>query len=608
MKKLFRNLMLVAVAALGMASCADVPPPFIEPGGEVTAPGTSGTWDAPFTVAELVANQSDEVVWVHGYIVGSIPEGVESSTMKYMTFTADDASGTNICIADSPDETDYSKCVPVQLPSGSDARSMLNLKNNSGKLGVEVWLKGTASNYCGSAGLKSVVTFTLVAPTEEDDKKGEFTPADGAIGDGSLENPFNAAAAYNYTGVLPAGQATTEKFYVRGIVCESSKFEVSPQYKNATFHISEDGTATGTQFLIYRTKGLNGADITSESDVQVGDEVIVYASLVNYNGTTPETAQGGIIYSQKRGGVDVTPGEGGEEENPDTPDASSGNGTWDAPYSVAGLIANQTNSEVWVRGYIVGSIPGSRHTEMTFTATNASGTNICIAASPTETDYTKCVPVQLPNGSDARTYLNLKNNPGMLGKEVWLKGSAEKYCGAPGLKGVSKYTLSAPTSEDGGTAGEDDTPADGGNKYTMVTAMSEGTYVIAACTSGTSYVIAKSLDASYNYGYLYTDNATLNGNALTATETNEFVFKAVDGGYTIQDVSGRYYYMSGDFNSFNVSPTPKDGYVWSVIINADGTFSLTNVEKGKTIQYSSEYSSYGAYSDITNTLPCLFKK
>lgn len=33
MKKLFRNLMLVAVAALGMASCEDVPAPFVEPGG-----------------------------------------------------------------------------------------------------------------------------------------------------------------------------------------------------------------------------------------------------------------------------------------------------------------------------------------------------------------------------------------------------------------------------------------------------------------------------------------------------------------------------------------------------------------------------------------------
>ncbi len=139
----------------------------------------------------------------------------------------------------------------------------------------------------------------------------EETPGE-AKGDGSLENPFNAAAALEYTAALPADQATSEKFYVKGIVCESNKMDISTQYKNATFHISEDGTASAAQFYIFRTKGLNGADITSEDDVQVGDEVIVYASLVNYKGNTPETAQGGIIYAQKRNGVDLNPGEGGD--------------------------------------------------------------------------------------------------------------------------------------------------------------------------------------------------------------------------------------------------------------------------------------------------------
>ncbi len=145
--------------------------------------------------------------------------------------------------------------------------------------------------------------------TEDGDE--EETPGE-AKGDGSLENPFNAVAALEYTAALPADQATSEKFYVKGIVCESSKMDISTQYKNATFHISEDGTASTTQFLIFRTKGLNGADITSEDDVQVGDEVIVYASLVNYKGNTPETAQGGMITSLKRNGVELNPGDGGD--------------------------------------------------------------------------------------------------------------------------------------------------------------------------------------------------------------------------------------------------------------------------------------------------------
>ncbi|MBR5465797.1 MAG: carbohydrate binding domain-containing protein [Bacteroidaceae bacterium] len=312
-----------------------------QPGGEVTpdTPETpsedGGTWDKPYTVAQAIANQTGKEVWVHAYIVGSIPEGAASTVLSNMTFTADGAHYTNMCIADDPAETNYSKCAPVQLPSGSAARANLNLKENPAMLGKEVWLKGKATKYCGAPGLKEISKYSLTAPTSDDggntDEGGNDTPAEGAQGDGSLENPFNAAAAFNYTSALPADQATTEKFYIKGIVCESNKMDISTQYKNATFHISDDGSANGTQFYIFRTKGLNGADITSSDDVQVGDEVIVYASLVNYMGNTPETAQGGMIYSQKRNGVELGGSQGGDneggnegeeggEDTPDTPD------------------------------------------------------------------------------------------------------------------------------------------------------------------------------------------------------------------------------------------------------------------------------------------------
>lgn len=288
-------------------------------------PTDGGTWDKPYTVAEAIANQTGKEVWVHGYIVGSIPADAAKVVLENMTFTAAGASGTNLCIADIPNETNYANCAPVQLPAGSDARTDLNLMNNPTKLGVEVWLKGKPTKYCGAPGLKEISKYTLTPPTAEDDQEQESgdEPVEGAQGDGSLENPFNAAAAYNYTAALPADQATSEKFYVKGIVCESNKMDISVKYNNATFHISDDGTANSTQFLIFRTKGLNGADITSADDVQVGDEVVVYASLVNYYGNTPETVQGGIIYSLKRNGENVdgdTPGEGegeGDQEGGD---------------------------------------------------------------------------------------------------------------------------------------------------------------------------------------------------------------------------------------------------------------------------------------------------
>lgn len=327
-----------------------------EPGGEVTpddpetpdTPADGGTWDKPYTVAQAIANQTGAEVWVHGYIVGSIPADAAKVVLENMTFTADGASGTNLCIADVPNETNYANCAPVQLPAGSDARTDLNLMNNPNKLGVEVWLKGKTVKYCGAPGLKEISKYTLTAPTAEDDQEQESSdePVEGAQGDGSLENPFNAAAAYNYTAALPADQATSEKFYVKGIVCESSKMDINTEYKNATFHISDDGSANSTQFLIFRTKGLNGADITSVDDVQVGDEVVVYASLVNYYGNTPETKQGGIIYSQKRNGQDIdgdTPGD--DEGEGDQEDDDQGNAE-DFSISMMDLYSEVTTGSV----------------------------------------------------------------------------------------------------------------------------------------------------------------------------------------------------------------------------------------------------------------------
>lgn len=276
----------------------------------------------------------------------------------------------------------------------------------------------------------------------------------GAEGNGTLEEPFNVAAVIKYVQELGADVESPEKVYIKGIVCSTK--EISAQFGNATFDISADGELAGEKFTVYRAKGLNNQNIKSEDDVQVGDEVIVYGNVVNYKGNTPETTQGkAYIHWQKRGDTVL---DGSASDTPDTP---ADGGTWDKPYTVAQAIANQTGKEVWVHGYIVGSIPADVSSfvleNMTFTADGASGTNICIADGPDETNYANCAPVQLPGGSDARTDLNLMNNPSKLGVEVWLKGKATTYFGAPGLKEISKYTLTAPTAEDDQAPSEEPT-------------------------------------------------------------------------------------------------------------------------------------------------------
>src|SRR3954451_13110503 len=71
------------------------------------------------SVADAIANNSG-IATVEGYIVGVTKSGGsgQASYTHSVPFTLNNAE-TNIAISDSPNETDPSKILPVQLPSGS---------------------------------------------------------------------------------------------------------------------------------------------------------------------------------------------------------------------------------------------------------------------------------------------------------------------------------------------------------------------------------------------------------------------------------------------------------------------------------------------------------
>lgn len=125
--------------------------------------------------------------------------------------------------------------------------------------------------------------------------------------------------------------------------------------------------------------------------------------------------------------------------NPGGEGIPEGTGVKESPYNCAQVIAG-VSGNAWVKGYIVGSSAGKTAAEMTNATGAAATSNIFIAAKADETDYSKCVPVQLPIG-EIRTALNINANPGNLGKVVAVKGSLEKYFGQPGVKTVTEFDL-----------------------------------------------------------------------------------------------------------------------------------------------------------------------
>lgn len=143
-------------------------------------------------------------------------------------------------------------------------------------------------------------TFTVTQKGEG----GEVTPVEE--GDGSKEKPYSATQALAVTSALEKDAKTDKEYYVKGIVCEVK--EISTQYGNATFWISDDGSNDkATRFYVFRAKDANGASITDPNRVKVGDAVVVYGIFQNYFGNTPQLSQGGQIISVNGG------------DNPDTP-------------------------------------------------------------------------------------------------------------------------------------------------------------------------------------------------------------------------------------------------------------------------------------------------
>lgn len=176
-------------------------------------------------------------------------------------------------------------------------------------------------------------------------------------GDGTLDNPFNVAAALAFVENLASDEETTQDFYIKGKVSAiTTNYDQSePQFGNAVFYISDDGT-TAKQFYVYRALYLGNKKYTSGTTLQNGDEVIICGKLVNYRGTTPETVQNKSFLYSLNG---VT--EGGGE----TPAAIEINCAQAVELTTA-LADNATSTEVYaVTGYItevVGSVSRNQQT------------------------------------------------------------------------------------------------------------------------------------------------------------------------------------------------------------------------------------------------------
>ena len=122
---------------------------------------------------------------------------------------------------------------------------------------------------------------------------------------GTLKNPYTpaeaAAAVAGLSWTSNTEYESTDEVYMKGKICkiaDKGTYTEGGTYGNATFFISGDGTGDG-EFQVYRALYLGNKKFEAgQTDIQVGDEVIIHGKLMNYKGNTPETVSGkAYLYS-----------------------------------------------------------------------------------------------------------------------------------------------------------------------------------------------------------------------------------------------------------------------------------------------------------------------
>lgn len=633
MKKILNALFLTLLAVFTFSSCSDVPAPYeILEEGDVPGLTGEGTKEDPYDVTTALKKQDGKEAWVIGYIVGSVKDKSISDDAQ---FEGPFTNPANILIAASASETNYKNCMPVQLVANTDVRAALNLVDHADNLGKAVTIKGTLQAYFGVAGLKSPTAAVLDG--KEIGEGGDTPQPSGNLAElldasnpvKQVVNTFDDAAndveyakegyvnfaevggrtwrgkPYQGNGLIQAtaygsNEASVISWFVTPAV-DVAQLEVkkvtfdciSGYYKEGTnlevYFLEKDGDNLNKTLLNVGTLPQNGEGysdpMTLTGDLtSIGNKV----GFIGFKYIGSKTASGTYQIDNLYVGVEPS-------DNPGPAPDLNGTGTKEDPYNVASAIslssANGT-TVAWVKGYIVGGVSSATTAstvdspeDVVFGVDDIRPTAIVVAASKDETDYTKCLVIGFGSDSeDAKTALNLKDNPDKLGKEVLLQGTLKYAFSAPGMKTITEYELVG--------GGEEPQP---GKIYTSNIALPEGTAPDDNKASGGKVVIEEqeypilklgtsSVIGSWTSSKLQTGASQLSFYAVS--------WKAKQGQLTVKIEGGGSF--EGGENSKVVSLKGNDGATGNspfTIIPTDEEFcqyTLTGITDSSTIIFTTD--------------------
>ena len=182
-----------------------------------------------------------------------------------------------------------------------------------------------------ASGSSSTLTIGKISSASSSIPGTQENPED-KMNHGTATDPISVADAIANAKAIGT-EASAKDFYVKGKI-SSIKFEYSAQYGTATYNISDEGS-TGTVFTVYGSYYFdNKSWQEGQTQIAVGDEVVVCGKIINYNGNTPE-------FADKKNYLVSLNGKTSSEVVPvENPEDKMDHGTAASPINVADALAD----------------------------------------------------------------------------------------------------------------------------------------------------------------------------------------------------------------------------------------------------------------------------
>ncbi len=263
----------------------------------------------PGNASSVTYSSSDETIATIGATTGVVTVNLTGNTIKEGSTTISatfDGDATyqsqtvnyTLTVVDGRDAV----ATPTFNPAAGEvaANTVVNFECTTASVTFHYTVDGSAPTVESTSGTSVTIdaakTVKVIA-TKDGYKPSEIASATysvaGSGNDGSLEHPYTVAEALTIISGYSNNGKSAEQVYVSGIVANVGSY--NGKFHSVTYDISDNGQNTNT-LNIYSGKFVGNTNFTSNTQISVNDEVIVYGYLYLYE-TTKEMYQNNYIYS-----------------------------------------------------------------------------------------------------------------------------------------------------------------------------------------------------------------------------------------------------------------------------------------------------------------------